>query len=507
MKFLLFPVALLVNLALFSQDNQPVIFKADNDIGNIKLKGSLQYNNETQQYTISGSGQNIWGMHDDFHFAWKKLKGDFILDAQLQFVGKGTNAHRKIGWMVRHSLEPNTVYADAAIHGDGLTSLQFRRAIDTMTEEIKTDIKAPDVVRFERKGNTYILSAAKYGDPLQELARLELKIGDEVYAGLFISSHEENISEQAVFSNVRITIPAKDSFVPYKDYAGSRMEIIDVETGLRKIIYTSPETFEAPNWLKDGSALIYNSKGNLYRFPLSTKTPVIINTDFIKHCNNDHILSPDNKWIGISSHESKTGEGNASLVYILPVVGGAPQQVTQTGPSYLHGWSPDGKTLAYCADRNHNFDVYTISVKGGKEKRLTTAEGLDDGPEYSPDGKYIYFNSSRTGSMQVWRMKPDGSAQEQVTNDEYNNWFAHISPDGKWMVFISFSKEVAADDHPPCKRVMLRLAPVNSNAKPRVLAYLYGGQGTINVPSWSPDGKQLAFVSYTFPDDYYEKKQ
>jgi Tol biopolymer transport system component len=507
MKILIISSALLlVSHLVFSQNNMQNVFKADNDIGNVKQKGSLKYNDNSQQYTISGSGQNIWGNHDDFHFAWKKMKGNFILDAQVKFIGNGSNPHRKIGWMVRHSLEPNTVYADAAVHGEGLTSLQYRREIDSATEEIKTDIKSPDVIRLERKGSTYIFSAAKFGDNLKEVARLQLNIGDDVYAGIFICSHDENVSEEAVFSNVRISIPAKDNFVPYKDYPGSRLEVMDVETGLRKVIFTSDETFEAPNWLKDGSALIFNWRGLLNRFPLDTKIPVVLNTDFAKHCNNDHILSPDNKFIGISNNGTKEKDGGGSVIHIVSINGGMPVQITQATPSYLHGWSPDGKTLAFCGERNKNFDVYTIPVKGGKEKRLTTAEGLDDGPEYSPDGKYIYFNSVRSGSMQIWRMKPDGSHQEQLTNDDYNNWFAHISPDGKWMVFISFTKDVPKGDHPPCKRVMLRLLPSNGNGQPKAIAYLYGGQGTINVPSWSPDGKQIAFVSYTFPDDYYEKK-
>ena len=160
---------------------------------------------------------------------------------------------------------------------------------------------------------------------------------------------------------------------------------------------------------------------------------------------------------------------------------------------HWHGWSPDGKTLAFCGERNGEFDIYTIPVAGGPETRLTTAPGLDDGPDYSPDGKYIYFNSERSGRMQIWRMKADGSQQEAVTTDEWNNWFPHPSPNGRWVAFLSYAPEVKG--HPANQDVMLRLWSVN-DGKIQVLAKLFGGQGTINVPSWSPDSSKLAFVSY-----------
>jgi Tol biopolymer transport system component len=190
-------------------------------------------------------------------------------------------------------------------------------------------------------------------------------------------------------------------------------------------------------------------------------------------------------------------EQRRSLIYVLPITGGTPRRVTQLAPSYWHGWSQDGKTLVYCAERDSDYDIYAIPVEGGEEKRLTTAKGLDDGPDYSHDGQYIYFNSERTGSMQIWRMKTDGGEQTQITSDEYNNWFPHPSPDGKWIAFLSYEKDVKG--HPANKDVTLRLAPVGGG-QIQVLAKLFGGQGTINVPSWSPDSRHLAFVSYRLID-------
>ena len=478
----------------FSQSESLGIFERQNDVGKINKPGSAAYDAEKQEYTIAGSGANMWFDHDEFHFVWKRMRGDFILTTRARFIGEGVEQHRKIGWMVRSSLDSDSTHINAALHGDGLTSLQFRRGKGGLTEEVKSSIKGADVIQLERKGDTYTVSVALFGDAFVTQQVSDLTLGAEVYAGLYVCSHNKDVIEKAVFSDVQITVPARDDFVPYKDYIGSNLETLDIESGSRKIIYRAPGSIQAPNWTPDGKALIYNSAGRLYRFDLARKMPVVIDTGFATNNNNDHVLSFAGGMIGISDHSKE--DQNKSIIYTLPVQGGVPKRVTSKGSSYLHGWSPDGKFLIYTGERNGEFDIYKISAEGGEETRLTTAKGLDDGPEYSPDGKYIYFNSARGGTMQIWRMKPDGSDQQQITSDEYNNWFPHISPDGKRVVFLSFSKEVAPADHPFYKQVYLRLMPVEGG-KPRVIAYVYGGQGTINVPSWSPDNKRVAFVSNT----------
>jgi TolB protein len=490
-------IFLFATLLVLLQQNSLGTFADQGDVGNPLRTGQTTYYAPRDQYIIEGGGANIWANRDEFRFVWRRLKGNFILTANAGFIGKGVEPHRKIGWMVRSSLDADSPHTSAVLHGDGLTSLQFRKTKAGNTEEMVSNVKAADVLQLERKGNTYRMSVARFGDVLTS-DEVSLDLGDEVYVGLFVCSHNKDVIEKAVFSNVRITVPARDDFVPYRDYIGSNLEVLDVVTGSRRILYTAPDSFQAPNWTKDGQALIYNRNGRLYRFDLEKKTPAVIDTSFAVNNNNDHVLSFDGKMLAISHHSKD--DDNQSIVYTLPVSGGTPRKVTDKGPSYLHGWSPDGKFLIYTGGRDGEFDIYKIAVSGGAETNLTNTKGLDDGPEFTPDGRYIYFNSTRSGTMQIWRMKPDGSNPEQVTNDEYNNWFPHISPDGRWIVFLSFLKDVSPSDHPFYKHVYIRLMPVNidfATMKPKVIAYVYGGQGTINVPSWSPDGKRIAFVSNT----------
>ncbi|SFI87054.1 WD40-like Beta Propeller Repeat [Paenibacillus sp. UNC496MF] len=273
----------------------------------------------------------------------------------------------------------------------------------------------------------------------------------------------------------------------------SVLETIDAETGERTTLAEFDELIEAPNWTRDGARLIYNSGGLLHAFDLATRESSAIDSGFANRCNNDHVLSPDNARVAVSHHTREDGQ---SRIYVLPLAGGRPTLITPMAPSYLHGWSPDGSTLAYCAERNGQYDIYAIPAEGGVETRLTDTPGLDDGPEYSPDGRHIWFNSTRSGLMQVWRMNADGGDPTQMTFDESNAWFPHASPDGRAVAYLVYRKgDVAPNDHPANKQVELRLMPSEGGAF-RTLAALFGGQGTINVNSWSPDSRKLAFVSY-----------
>ena len=477
------------------------LFTDHADIGPVKHSGTLTFDPARDEYELTAAGTNIWNDRDEFHFAWRRMTGDFIVTAQVRFLGPNVDLHRKIGWMARASLEPDAAHVSATIHGgDGLTSLQFRRTPSAAhTEQIRSPLVGPQVIQLERRGTTYLMSVAHFGETFSVETLDGVDLGDSVYVGLFLTSHNADVVEKAAFHNVCITVPAGENLVPYRDYLGSRMELLTVEDGRRDVIYEEPGCFEAPNWTPDGKDLIYNRAGKLVRFPLATRTPEPIDTGSVGGLNNDHVLSFDGATMGIS-HRSEA-HGGKSVVSTLPVGGGTPTLITPLAPSYLHGWSPDGKTLTYTGERGDgNFDIYSIASDGsGEETRLTTAPGLDDGSEFSPDGQYIYFNSERSGLMQIWRMKPDGSEQEPVTNDGLNNWFPHVSPDGKWIAFLSFGTDVDPGKHPYYKRVYLRLLPTSGASEPRVIAYLYGGQGTINVPSWSPDSTKLAFVSNSGP--------
>jgi TolB protein len=502
MKNLAILIAFFLSTVAFAQTNPIGIFDAGIDIGKPKMAGSSQYDAQSQTYTIKGGGYNIWFQRDEFHFLHKKLKGDFILTANFEFVGAGKEAHRKIGWMVRESVNDDASHISAVVHGDGLNVLQWRvlrgAYMRDPEDEIFAPKKGPTIIQLERSGNTVTMRQANWGEPLQNVGSHDMNnLKEEVLAGLFISSHNADVLEEARVWNVRIDQPVADNYNPGKDgYLGCRLEIINPFDGKRKVIFEKDGRFEAPNWMPDGKKLLFNMDGLIYKIPVEGGELEKLNTDFATRNNNDHGISFDGKMLAISSHvDGKPGGG--STVYVLPLAGGTPKQVSPGTPSYWHGWNPNNKEVVYVAQRDGvpMYHIYRADINTGKETKLTShTKGHVDGCEYSPDGKYIYYNGSQSGTMQIWRMKPDGTGNEQITFDQYNNWFPHISPDGKWIAFISFPYTIDAGAHPSYKRVTLKIMPASGGA-PKTIAYMYGGQGTINVPSWSPDSKYFAFVS------------
>jgi TolB protein len=469
------------------------MFEAHGDVGKVLHPGTTEFDATAKTYTITGSGNNMWMTEDDFQFAWKKMSGDVSITANISFYGVGGNAHRKGVLMIRQSLDADSVYVDAALHGNGLTALQYREEKGANTKDIESNDFSTQRMRLEKRGDFFYLYLSGGANDLHPAgASIRLPIKGDFYVGIGVCSHDKDITETALFSNVGImSLPplTPDGPLPVLH---STLETLAITSDTRHVLYVAPEKFEAPNWSRDGKTLLFNRNGHILNLPIDSGPARIIDTESATQCNNDHGLSPDGTLLAISDNSSAKDK-NESVIYIVPATGGSPRRITQGSPSYWHGWSPDGQTLAFTGQRNGEFDIYTILASGGDETRLTTAPGLDDGPEFSPDGKYIYFNSERTGTMQIWRMHPDGTGQEQVFSDEWNNWFPHISPDGKWMVILSYEKDVKG--HPANQNVMLRLMSMNDK-KIKVLTHLFGGQGTINVPSWSPDSTSIAFVSY-----------
>jgi TolB protein len=283
----------------------------------------------------------------------------------------------------------------------------------------------------------------------------------------------------------------------------SHITIINWDGTGKEVIHSVRGRVEAPNWSPDGTFLVVNGGGRLWRLPVTGGSLEEIPIGSVTRVNNDHGISPDGRHLVVSEI--------GGPVYILPIEGGEGRVLTEEIPSYYHGWSPDGEWLAYVARApgERQFDLFRVPFAGGPSERLTASSAHEDGPDYSPDGRWIYFNSDRAGGSgtgDIWRMPPtgegpDGVLAERITSDEYVDWFPHPSPDGRWLVFLSY--EPGTTGHPADRNVQLRRMPLpgpEPNAAPGEIATivrLIGGQGTINVPSWAPDGQRFAYVSYS----------
>ena len=484
------------------------LFEAHADIGDTPRKGSVVFDLGSKTYRVTGGGANMWSTVDAFQFAWRRVAGDFVITADVRFEGKGAADHRKAVLIARTSLEPNSAYADVALHGDGLTALQFRPVAGAETSEVRSAVNGPVRLRLERRGAQFYMSVGKPGDKLVTAEPATVVMEGPIYLGIGVCSHDANVLETAVFSNVSIeeTASTKNEANPAR--VRSKITVYDLASNHTSVIFSDGKLWEAPNWSPDGKYLIANSGGVIYRFALdrSPIEPEKLALDRGYECNNDKAISPDGKWLAFSAEQ---GSAEGSQVFLAGADGRSPRLMTPNTPSYFHGWSPDGKWLAFVAERSGNFDIYRVAAAGGGEERLTSSPGFDDGPDYSPDGKWIYINSDRAGGWDIWRFPASGAGTgdakaERVTGDAEEDWFPHPSPDGKWLVFLSFPPGTKGHDFKTAVqlRVMAMpssdagVAPPKDEDAIRTLTQFFGGQGTINVNSWSPDSKKFAFVSY-----------
>ena len=503
MKFFLIIISMFSLNLTFSQ-NTIGDFKNTMNIGDSPNKNSILYNKELQFYTFKNTHITKTDGKNNSTYLYNKMDNNFILTANFKFIGNYDTSNAKVGWMIRKSSEEKNIYASAFISENKSTSFQWKKSKEELIEssnrkQSKNLQDNFEILQLERIDNTLIFRAARFGEPLQEISSQTFKdLPDSILTGLFFSCSNSDTITKAKVWNVRIDHPVADNYKSNKEgYLGCRLEILDPFNGNRKVIYEKPDRFEAPNWMPDGNKLLFNMKGLLYKIPIKGGDLEILNTGFANQNNNDHGISFNGKLLAISHHRNGLPAGG-STVYTLPIEGGEPKLVTADTPSYWHGWAPNNKEVVYVAQRNKGdiYNIYRASIKDGKETQLTHfTSGHVDGPEYSPDGKFIYYNGTESGTMQLWRMNPDGSNREQITFDKWNNWFPHISPDGKWILFLSFPSDIPVKSHPSYKRVMLRIMSTKKGSKSKVVAYLYGGQGTINVPSWSPDSKYVAFIS------------
>lgn len=177
-------------------------FDGSGDIGHVLHSGSVAYDEASDTYTISGAGFNCWNEKDDFFFVWKKVSGDFEISGDFAFEGEGVNPHRKTGFMIRESLDTDSKYADVALHGEGLTSLQYRPATGELTVESTPDVWAPTTLAFSRHGNTISFRSGKGSLPEKDDTSIELEFPEECYVGFFMCSHEDDVVETAYVSNI-----------------------------------------------------------------------------------------------------------------------------------------------------------------------------------------------------------------------------------------------------------------------------------------------------------------
>ena len=489
------------------------------DIGAVTVAGSAGAADGV--FTLKGT-LDIWGTNDGFHFAWQPVQGDVVLVARVTGMDNpGKVDHAKASLCLRESLDGGSRCVTQCITPVDGTQFTYRATTNEKAVRIYPDAVTPKPsvpkgafpcwLKLVRRGNEFSGYESLDGETWLLTGTIKLDLKADAFIGIASSSHTKDTLTTSVFDHVKLSKPGVGAGMQRAKNRLSQLTTIGIDGSDKRVIYETHDGIEAPNWSPDGKWLVINSHGALLLIPADgSAKPEVISIGDVKGANNDHVLSPDGKTIYFSA---------SGHIYAVPFAGGQPRRISNDQPPerqfkyYLHGVSPDEKTLAYAGVEIENgdpwgrIDLFTIPAAGGPDARLTNTPAPDDGPEYSSDGQWIYFNSELNakipGHAQCYRMKPDGTGIEQLTHDDRVNWFPHISPDGKWVVYISFPPGTVK--HPADKDVILRRMKPDGSGQTDIIAF-NGGQGTINVNSWSPDSKRFAFVAYPMVGDGEAKR-
>jgi TolB protein len=468
----------------------PGIFEGQTDIGTVLHPGSAEFDAAKKTYTVTGSGDNMWAAEDDFHFVWKKVTGDVTLTADVSILTATGDAHRKAALMIRRTLDSDSEYVDAAVHGSGLTALQSRARKGSITSEVISVVTAPKRLSLVKRGNYIYMMVAGEGEPLHFAGgSMRLDLNEPFYVGLAACAHNKDATVQTMFSGVELDrAGAKAS----KPVLYSTVETIRIAAATdRQAVYVGSGRLDSPMWTKDGKSLVLTNAGKLVSIALTGKSDVQlvpVDTGTLSRIGHHAGISPDGTTLGFTDET-----GGKTAIYTIPIAGGTPKLITDHASSYFQGWSPDGQTILFCGTRNGKTQILTMPASGGAESTVGTSNDNNDSPEYSPDGRFIYFNSDRTGLMQIWRMTVDGKDETQITTDDFSNWFPHISPNGLQVSFLSYNAGVAG--HPNDTDIHVRAITLSTNAIKNI-ADLVGGPASFHSASWSPDSRSLALVSY-----------
>lgn len=481
-------------LAANAQTQRIGVFQGQADVGSVTPKGTAAFDNG--RYTLRSAGANTWYHVDAFHYLWTKALGDWTLTAEIKFpprtYAREPNPHRKGVLMFRQSLDPGSEYAALALHGSGLTALQYRRARGANTEDIEINEEYPQTLRIEKRGELIVAYVSMHGEPAHPVgASTRIHLKSPFYIGLGALSHEPDLTDTVEFAHVTLNRPEITTSAHPTLY--STLEVIQTEDQYRRatVLRSTPALMSSAAWSAGSKSVYLEEAGRLeqiaYREAPAAADIRPVLPGSLKDCPGHLGMSPDGRWLAVTCR-SEHGEHQ---VHVLPADGGAPRQLTHgSQSSFFHAWSADGLTVAFTRGSGASkTDIYTIPASGGRELRLTT-DAINDGPDFSPDGKFIYFDSSRSGTTQIWRMHPDGSAAEQITDDEHENSSPHVSPDGKSLAFLSRPANAGDSISDAAIRVM-----GFDDGLIRTLVDFQGNRDSLAMQSWG-DRNHLAFISY-----------